>query len=106
MPSPLWPAGTVDTLLRPENKGQLVKILTAHVVPTKLSVDMKMQKAKAVNDGSFHLETLSGDALSAQVKRGRLYIYDENGNAGAITIADVKQSNGVIHIVDTVLLPK
>ncbi len=100
------PTGTVDTLLKPENKDQLVKILTAHVIPAKLSGSMLMQKAKSANDGFFHLETLSGDALSAQVKGGKLYIYDENGNAGAITIADVNQSNGVIHVVDTVLLPK
>jgi uncharacterized surface protein with fasciclin (FAS1) repeats len=100
------PAGTVDTLLKPENKDMLVKILTAHVIPSKLSGAELMKKAKASADGFFHLDTLSGDALSAQVKGGALYIFDESGNAGRVTIADVNQSNGVIHVVDTVLLPK
>ena len=100
------PAGTVDTLLKPENKDMLVKILTAHVIPSKLSGDVLAAKARASSDGFFHLDTLSGDALSAQVRGGALYIYDENGNAGRVTIADVNQSNGVIHVVDKVLLPK
>ncbi len=100
------PDGTVETLLQPENKDMLTKILTAHVIPSKLSGEMLMAQAKGSADGFFHIETLSGDALSAQVKGGSLFIYDENGNAGRVTIADVNQSNGVIHVVDTVLLPK
>ena len=100
------PDGTVETLLKPENKDMLVKILTAHVVAAKLDGAELMKQAKASSDGFFHLETLSGDALSAQVKGGSLFIYDENGNAGRVTIADVNQSNGVIHVVDKVLLPK
>lgn len=100
------PDGTVDTLLKPENKGQLTKVLTAHVVAGKLSADELMKKAKASSDGFFNLETLSGDALSAQVRGKSVFLYDENGNAGRITIADVNQSNGVIHVVDKVLLPK
>ncbi len=100
------PAGTVETLLKPENKDQLTKILTAHVVAGKLSgAKLKAQAAKSA-DGFVHLETLSGDALSAQVRGNALYVYDENGNAGQITIADVNQSNGVIHVVNKVLLPK
>ena len=100
------PEGTVDTLLQPENKDMLVKILTAHVIPANLSGAALMSKAKASADGFFHIETLSGDALSAQVRGSNLYIYDESGNAGRVTIADVNQSNGVIHVVDTVLVPK
>ncbi|WP_299409615.1 fasciclin domain-containing protein [uncultured Roseobacter sp.] len=100
------PAGTVETLLKPENKGTLTKVLTAHVIAGKLSGQELMSKARASADGFFHLNTLSGDALSAQVKSGVLYVYDESGNAGRVTIADVNQSNGVIHVVDTVLLPK
>ena len=100
------PEGTVDTLLQPENKDMLVKVLTAHVIPANLSGAMLMSKAKASADGFFHIETLSGDALSAQVRGSNLYIYDESGNAGRVTIADVNQSNGVIHVVDTVLVPK
>lgn len=100
------PDGTVETLLKPENKGTLTKVLTAHVIAGKLSGEELMSKARASADGFFHLDTLSGDALSAQVKSGVLYVYDESGNAGRVTIADVNQSNGVIHVVDTVLLPK
>lgn len=100
------PAGTVETLLKPENKDMLVKILTAHVVSGKWSGAQIMAKAKASPDGFYHFKAVSGDALSAQVKGGNLYIYDENGNAAQVTIGDVNQSNGVIHVVDKVLLPK
>ena len=100
------PAGTVETLLKPENKDMLTKVLTAHVIAGKLSGAELKAKASASSDGFFHLKTLSGDALSAQVRGSNLYVYDENGNAGRITIADVNQSNGVIHVVDTVLVPK
>ncbi|WP_299044357.1 fasciclin domain-containing protein [uncultured Tateyamaria sp.] len=100
------PAGTVDTLLQPENKGQLTKILTAHVIAGDLSAQALKTKAANSADGFAHVETLSGDALSAQVRGNNIFIFDENGNAAKITIADVKQSNGVIHVVDKVLLPK
>ena len=100
------PAGTVDTLLKPENKDMLTKILTAHVVAGKLTGAELMAKAKKSKDGFFNLETVSGDALSAQVKGNNLYIYDEKGDAAKVTIADVNQSNGVIHVVDTVLVPR
>ncbi len=100
------PDGTVETLLKPENKAALTKVLTAHVIAGNLSGAELKAKAKSSADGFVHLETLSGDALSAQVRGNALYIYDESGNAGKITIADVNQSNGVIHVVDTVLLPK
>ncbi|MEO1554871.1 MAG: fasciclin domain-containing protein [Pseudomonadota bacterium] len=100
------PAGTVETLLEPENKGQLTKILTAHVIAGDLSAnDLKAQAATS-SDGFAHLETLSGDALSAQVRGDNVFIFDENGNAAKITISDVDQSNGVIHVVNKVLLPK
>ncbi len=100
------PAGTVDTLLKPENKPMLTKILTAHVVAGKLTGAEIMRRAKASKDGFFNMETVSGDALSAQVKGSNLYILDEMGHASKVTIADVNQSNGVIHVVDTVLLPR
>lgn len=98
------PAGTVETLLKPENKGMLTKILTAHVVPGDITASVI--KRRAGSDGFYHMQTVSGDALSAQVKGRNLYIYDESGNVGQVTIADVDQSNGVIHVVNTVLLPK
>jgi uncharacterized surface protein with fasciclin (FAS1) repeats len=100
------PAGTVDTLLKPENKDMLVKILTAHVVAGDFSGAEIMKKAKASADGYFHMKTLSGDALSATVRGKKLYIVDESGNASLVTIGDVNQSNGVIHVVNKVLLPK
>jgi len=100
------PAGTVDTLLKPENKDMLVKVLTAHVVAGKLSGADLMAKAKASSTGFYNFNTLSGDALSAFVKGKNLYILDENGNAAKVTVGDVNQSNGVIHVVNAVLVPK
>ncbi len=99
------PAGTVDTLLKPENKAMLVKILTAHVAAGHW--DLADLKAKAdANNGTFSFKTLSGDTLKAVVKAGRIYIVDESGNAARVSIPDVEQSNGVIQVVTKVLLPK
>ena len=100
------PAGTVETLLKPENLGTLQRILTSHVVAGNLSAAELQRRARASRDGFFHMETLSGAPLSAQLRGRSLYIYDQSGNAGRVTIADVNQSNGVIHVVDTVLLPR
>lgn len=97
------PAGTVDTLLKPENKAKLVKILTAHVIAGNYSAADLAAKAKA---GPFALKTLSGDSLSFQLIGTVLYVIDENGGSSRITIKDVNQSNGVIHVVEKVLLPK
>jgi uncharacterized surface protein with fasciclin (FAS1) repeats len=98
------PAGTVDTLLKPENKDMLTKVLTAHVV----AGDLKLAdlRAKVGSDGYANLMTLSGDALSVKFKGDQAMIYSESRNIGTITIGDVDQSNGVIHVVDTVLVPK
>lgn len=100
------PAGTVDTLLMPENKDMLVKVLTAHVVAGDWSAAEIAREARASSDGFYHFNAVSGDALSAQVKGNNVYIYDESGNASLITIADVDQSNGVIHVVNSVLVPE
>jgi len=100
------PEGTVETLLMEENKDMLVKILTAHVVAGDISAADLMAGINASSDGFFHMQTVSGDALSAQMNGGSVYIYDESGNAAEVTIADVGQSNGVIHVVDGVLLPE
>lgn len=100
------PAGTVETLLKPENKDMLVKILTAHVVAGNFTTAEMAKKAKASKDGYFNMTTLSGDFLSAKMKGNSLYIYDESGEAGKVTISDVAQSNGVIQVVNKVLLPK
>jgi uncharacterized surface protein with fasciclin (FAS1) repeats len=100
------PAGTVDTLLKPEDKGLLTKVLTAHVVAGDWSTAQIAAQARASADGFYHFKAVSGDALSAKVVGGDLWIYDESGGAGKITIGDVNQSNGVIHVVDAVLVPK
>mgnify|MGYP000247657937 CR=1 FL=1 len=99
------PEGTVETLLKPENKEMLVKVLTAHVAAGNWSGADIMAKAKE-NGGTWSFKTVSSDTLTAQVQNGMLYIIDENMNAAKVTIADVKQSNGVIHVVNAVLVPK
>jgi uncharacterized surface protein with fasciclin (FAS1) repeats len=100
------PDGTVETLLMSENKAMLQKVLTAHVVAGDWSAAEIVTQAQNSPDGFYHFKAVSGDALSAQVKGGNVFIYDENGNAGKVTIADVDQSNGVIHVVDSVLVPR
>jgi uncharacterized surface protein with fasciclin (FAS1) repeats len=98
------PSGTVDTLLKPENKEQLVKVLTYHVVPgTVTSADL-VKQIKAGN-GKAMLKTVNGESLTASLKDKSVIITDEKGDMSMVTIADVYQSNGVIHVVDTVLLP-
>ncbi len=99
------PAGTVETLLKPENKGMLTKVLTAHVVAGKISGRDLMAWAKS-KGGRYNMQTVSGDALTAVVKGSKLYIFDEAGGAAKVTISDVNQSNGVIHVVDHVLVPR
>ncbi len=100
------PDGTVATLLKPENKDQLTKVLTSHVVAGDISLATIRARASASADGFYHFRAVSGDALSAQVRGSNTYIYDESGRASVITIADVDQSNGVIHVIQDVLLPK
>ena len=99
------PKGTVETLLKPENKKQLQTILTYHVVAGKWNAS---DIAKAIKDGKGKatIKTVSGGTLTAWMKGKDLYISDESGNKAKVTIADVNQSNGVIHVIDTVLLPK
>jgi uncharacterized surface protein with fasciclin (FAS1) repeats len=99
------PAGTVETLLKPENKDMLVKILTCHVVAANaMSGDVMGMIEK---DGGKHvIDTVGGCKFTASSKDGKIMIEDEMGNMATVTIADVKQSNGVIHVIDTVLLPK
>ncbi|MDE5456817.1 fasciclin domain-containing protein [Bradyrhizobium sp. CSA112] len=91
------PAGTVDTLVKPENKATLTKILTYHVVPGKLA-------ASDLKDG-MKLKTAEGEQLSVKLQDGKVWIVDAKGGTSAVTISNVNQSNGVIHVVDTVLMP-
>ncbi|MCB1499283.1 MAG: fasciclin domain-containing protein [Bauldia sp.] len=99
------PAGTVDTLLMPENKDKLVEVLTYHVIAGNWSAEAIMAEIEKMG-GKFEAKTVEGDALTFSMKDGKLWVWDESGNSAQVTIADVNQSNGVIHVVDTVLLPK
>jgi uncharacterized surface protein with fasciclin (FAS1) repeats len=98
------PAGTVDTLVKPENKATLTKILTYHVVAGKLSTGDIMKLIKAGN-GKAELKTVEGGSLWAKAHDGKIVLHDEKGGMSTITIANVFQSNGVIQVVDTVLMP-
>ena len=99
------PAGTVETLVKPENKATLTKILTYHVVPGRLTAAALMKAIKD-GEGEAKLKTVSGDWLIVkQAGPGKLSITDAKGDVAMVTIADVLQSNGVIHVIDTVLLP-
>ena len=91
------PAGTVDTLVKPENKATLTKILTYHVVAGKFA-------ASDLTDGKM-LKTVEGEQLSVKHQDGKIWIIDAKGAAAMVSISNVNQSNGVIHVVDTVLMP-
>jgi uncharacterized surface protein with fasciclin (FAS1) repeats len=99
------PAGTVDNLLKPENKDMLVKVLTYHVVPGRMTA-VNLMKAVKDGEGTAKLKTVAGeDIWVKQAGPGKLTITDSKGDVAMVTIADVLQSNGVIHVIDTVLLP-
>src|SRR5476651_2117629 len=97
------PAGTVTTLLKPENKATLTKILTYHVVAGRWSAADLMEKIKS-GMGKAELKTVSGGTLKIMAEGKKLYLVDEKGGKSWITIADVFQKNGVIHVVNTVLM--
>jgi len=98
------PAGTVDTLLKPENKKTLTNVLTYHVVPGRLTAKDLMERIKAGN-GKAMLKTVEGADLTFAEKDGKLWVWDAKGDSAQVTIRNVMQSNGVIHVIDTVLLP-
>lgn len=98
------PEGTVETLLQPENRDALVNVLTYHVVPGAFTGADIMAMIEA-NDGVWIFEGVNGTKLSAQIRGDTLFIGDRFGNNAVVTIADVMQSNGVIHVIDRVLLP-
>ena len=98
------PAGTVDTLLKPEMKAKLTGVLTYHVVPGRLSARDLMEAAKR-NGGTAELTTVEGEKITVESKGNTLMIWDSKGNASKVTIQNVFQSNGVIHVIDSVLLP-
>lgn len=98
------PAGTVDTLLKPENKAMLTHILTYHVVAGNLDAAALKRQISAGN-GKATLKTVAGETLTATASGDVITITDDKGDASKVTIANVRQSNGVIHVVDHVLLP-
>jgi uncharacterized surface protein with fasciclin (FAS1) repeats len=98
------PAGTVDTLVKPESKAQLTKILTYHVVPGDMSAANLMDAIKA-GGGKAELTTVQGEKLTATMSGGNVILTDAKGGTATVTQADVKQSNGVVHVIDSVLMP-
>ena len=101
----MLPAGAVDGLLKPENKKALAGVLTYHVVAGKVSAEDLMKQIKD-GGGKAMLKTVAGGTLTATEKDGKVYLTDEKGGEAMVTIADVDQSNGVIHVIDHVLMPK
>jgi uncharacterized surface protein with fasciclin (FAS1) repeats len=98
------PAGTVDMLLKPENKAMLTKVLTYHVVAGNMD-SKAIAKAIKAGGGKAELNTVAGGKLWASMDGKNLILTDEKGGKAKVTIADVRQSNGVIHVIDTVLMP-
>ncbi|MDT7934772.1 MAG: fasciclin domain-containing protein [Sphingomonadaceae bacterium] len=98
------PAGTVDTLLKPENKDTLTKVLTYHVVPGRMGA-ADIVKAIKAGGGKATLTTVEGEPLTARMVGTKVVLTDAKGGKSTVTQADVFQSNGVIHVVDTVLMP-
>jgi len=98
------PAGTVDNLLKPENKAKLAGILTYHVVAGNLNAKAVMAAIKKGN-GKAELTTVAGGKLTAAIEGGKVVLTDESGNKSTVTVTDLKATNGVVHVIDTVLLP-
>jgi len=98
------PAGTVETLVQPQSKATLTSVLTYHVVPGRYTAKDLMALAKK-NGGEAELKTVQGASLGVISKGGRVFVADNKGNTARVTIADVMQSNGVIHVIDKVVMP-
>ncbi|MGV3652413.1 MAG: fasciclin domain-containing protein [Devosia sp.] len=99
------PAGTVDTLLKPENKEMLQTVLGCHVIPA-LALSTDITKMVMDDGGEHKVDTVGGCVLTLKAADGKVTVTDENGTTANVTIADVRQSNGVIHVIDAVLTPK
>ena len=98
------PAGTVETLVQPQSKAMLTSVLTFHVVPGRYTAKDLMALAKK-SGGEAELKTVQGASLGVISKGGRVFVADNKGNTARVTVADVMQSNGVIHVVDSVMMP-
>ncbi|MBT8233220.1 MAG: fasciclin domain-containing protein [Saprospiraceae bacterium] len=99
------PDGTVATLLKPENKSQLSKILTYHVVEGRFTARDIINAIKS-SDGSFEVKAVSGDRLTASIQNDTVILTDENGNKSAVLKTDLDSSNGIAHVIDSVVLPQ
>ena len=99
------PAGTVDTLLKPENKAKLSKLLTYHVVSGTYT-STQLTAAARSHGGTSTLKTVQGEPLTVKLQDGKVWVIDAKGGKASVTTADVMQSNGVVHVVDSVLMPK
>lgn len=99
------PAGTVETLLKPENKAILAKILTYHVIAGNLEATAVLKAIKDGN-GKVTLKTVSGGSLTASLNNGKVILTDEKGGISTVTATDLKAGNGVVHVIDAVVLPK
>ena len=99
------PAGTVETLLKPSNKNDLVSVLTYHVIPTEVSAENLIAAMKA-SGGSFEMKTVQGGTLTATMKGNHVILKDEKGRISKITATDLRGSNGYVHVIDEVVLPK
>jgi len=99
------PEGTVSTLLRKENKAQLTKILTYHVIAGKFEAADVINAIK-IGGGKATLKSVSGDKITATIRNGKVILKDENGNYSRVTATDLKGRNGIIHVIDNVVLPK
>jgi len=99
------PKGTVESLLKPENKATLAKILTYHVVAGNLDATAVLKAIKDGN-GKVTLKTVSGGSLTASLKGGKVILTDEKGGIATVTATDLKAGNGVVHVIDAVVLPK
>jgi uncharacterized surface protein with fasciclin (FAS1) repeats len=99
------PAGTVDSLMKPENQKKLAAVLTYHVIAKKLSA-ADIEAAIKKGNGKAMFKTVNGGELTFSDKDGKIWVWDANGGSAEVTISDVNQSNGVIYVIDKVLLPK
>lgn len=100
------PAGTVETLVKPENKAKLTNILTYHVIAGEFMAADVVNAIKKSYNGTFKIETVSGGTLKAMIKDGNVVLKDENGGMATIITTDIDASNGVVHVIDSVVLPK